>query len=99
MRAQHSTDFVGASPAQQTALLDALVEAGRNTGPEGPASDAAEDLAPGVSFFDWIRRMTVDAYYTSPIGIKDIGYQGNTALTEYKVPEEAITYAMRRRPA
>jgi hypothetical protein len=99
MRAQHSTDFVSASPAQQTALLDALVEAGRNTGPEEPAADAAEDLAPGVSFFNWIRRMTVDAYYTSPIGIKDIDYQGNTALTEYKVPEEAIAYAMRRRPA
>lgn len=99
LRAQHSTDFLGASAAQQTAMLDALVEAGRSAGPGGQQSDAAEDLAPGVRFFDWIRRMTVDAYYTSPIGIKDIGYMGNGALSQYTVPQEAIAYAMRPKPA
>ena len=100
MRSAHSTDFVSASSAQQTAMLDALAEAGRNAGPDDPeGDDADEELAPGVRFFDWIRRMTVDAYYTSPIGIKDIGYIGNTALMEYAVPEEAVAYAMRRKPA
>jgi hypothetical protein len=68
-------------------------------GREDEQNDAADDLAPGVRFFDWIRRMSVDAYYTSPIGIKDIGYIGNTALTAYTVPEEAIAYVMRRKPA
>ena len=99
MRAQHSTDFLGASGAQQTAMLDGLVAAGRDAGPDGQESEAARDLSPGVRFFDWMRRMTVDAYYTSPAGIKDIGYIGNTALTEYTVPEEAIAYATRRKPA
>jgi hypothetical protein len=42
--------------------------------------------------------MTVDAYYTSEIGIKDLGFQGNGASSEYTVPEEAITYVMRRSP-
>jgi hypothetical protein len=97
MRSQHSTDFLSASAAQQTAMLDAFVAARRNTDSEG--NDAGEDLGPGVRFFDWVRRMSVDAYYTSPIGIKDIGYMGNTALTEYKVPEEAVAYVMRRKPA
>lgn len=97
MRSQHSTDFVGASAAQQTAMLDALVAAGRSGSDDDADSDDG-DLTPGVQFFGWIRRMTVDAYYTSAIGMKDIGYIGNTAVMEYTVPQEAIDYAMRRKP-
>ena len=37
------------------------------------------ELAPGIRFFDWARRMTVDAYYTSAAGIKEVGYMGNRA--------------------
>ncbi len=102
----HGSDFAGASEAQQTAMLDALVEAGRSAShdnddddDESEAYDDSDDLTPGVRFFGWIRRMTVDAYYTSPIGIKDINYIGNQALSEYKVPEEAIAYVMRHKPA
>jgi hypothetical protein len=42
--------------------------------------------------------MVTDAYYTSPIGIKDIGYMGNTAVSEFHVPEEAVQYALKRSP-
>ena len=56
------------------------------------------DLAPGVRFFDWLRRMTVDAFYTSPIGIEDVGYQGNRAVSRYEVPESIIQEALRRSP-
>lgn len=55
-------------------------------------------LGPGVKFFDWVRRMTVDAFYTSPIGIKDIGFIGNGAYTKYETPQAAIDYAMKRSP-
>lgn len=55
-------------------------------------------LEPGVQFFDWVRKMTVDAFYTSPIGIKDIDCQGNEVLSEYKVPQAAIDYAFSRSP-
>jgi gluconate 2-dehydrogenase gamma chain len=79
-------DFLTATPAQQTALLD-LIAYRRNQSPE---------LAPGIEFFTWARRMTVDAFYTSPIGIKDIDYQGNTHLTSYPAPTEAIAYALKR---
>jgi hypothetical protein len=104
MRQQHSTDFVGATEAQQTAMLDALVATERGEMPDEEEAVTAEasataELAPGVHFFGWIRRMTVDAYYTSPVGIKDVGYIGNTALSEYTVPQEAVAYAMRQRPA
>jgi len=79
-------DFLTATPAQQTALLD-LIAYRKNQSPE---------LAPGIEFFTWARRMTVDAFYTSAIGIKDIDYQGNTHLTSYPAPTEAIAYALKR---
>ena len=79
-------DFLTATPAQQTALLD-LIAYRKNQSPE---------LAPGIEFFTWARRMTVDAFYTSPVGIKDIDYQGNTHLTSYPAPTEAIAYALKR---
>ncbi|MBL8239710.1 MAG: gluconate 2-dehydrogenase subunit 3 family protein [Bryobacterales bacterium] len=56
------------------------------------------DLAPGVRFFDWARRLIVDAFYTSPIGIKDVNYIGNLAVSKYEVPQEAIDYAISRSP-
>jgi gluconate 2-dehydrogenase gamma chain len=58
----------------------------------------ANDLAAGVKFFDWVRKMTVDAYYTSPIGIKDLGYMGNKAYSKYEVPQASIDYVMNRLP-
>jgi len=83
-----STDFVGAKPNQQTALLD-LIAYRKNESPE---------LGPGILFFDWARRMVVDAYYTSPAGIKAIGYLGNTSVSKFEVPQEAIDYAVKRSP-
>ena len=40
--------------------------------------------------------MTVDAFYTSEIGIKDIDYRGNTHLDSYPAPTEAIAYALKK---
>ncbi len=78
--------FLDATPQQQTAMLD-LIAYRKNQSP---------DLAPGIRFFDWVRRMTVDAYYTSAAGIKELGYMGNTAVAKFQVPEEAIQYALKR---
>ncbi len=56
------------------------------------------DLNPGLPFFDWMRKMTVDAFYTSEIGIKDVDYRGNGAVSKYEVPKEAIDYAVQHSP-
>ncbi len=56
------------------------------------------DLGPGVHFFGWIRKMAVDAFYTSEIGIKDVGYMGNQVLVSYEVPQDALDYALKRSP-
>jgi len=83
-------DFVTASPEQQTALLDLI--AFRQSRAEYP------ELATGIEFFSWARNMIVDAYYTSPVGIKEIGYMGNRAMAHFSVPQEAIDYAIKRSP-
>src|SRR5271166_1996651 len=75
----NSKDFVDATPQQQNALLD-LIAYRKNESPM---------LGPGIQFFDWARRMVVDAYYTSPAGIKAIGYLGNTAVSKFEIPQEA----------
>src|SRR3954452_5599021 len=81
-----AADFVSASPARQTALLDQIAYR-RNSSPE---------LDPGIQFFTWVRRMTVDAFYTSEIGIADIDYRGNRPQATYPEPTEAIAYALKR---
>ena len=86
MTKRGAADFVSAAPDQQTALLD-LIAYRRNQTP---------GLAPGIEFFSWVRRMTVDAFYTSEVGIKDIDYRGNAPAATYTVPAESIAYALKR---
>ena len=85
-RRYNGKDFLNAQPEQQTALLD-LIAWRRNQSPE---------LNPGIQFFTWARRMVADAYYTSPIGMKDVGYMGNSAMSQFSVPQEAVDYVLKR---
>jgi len=88
MKRAYHMDFLTAKADQKTEMLDRIAYR-RNRTPE---------LSPGITFFSWARRMTVDAYYTSAAGIKDVGYLGNRAIKEFKVPQEAIDYAVKRSP-
>jgi hypothetical protein len=93
MRQHHNTSFVGATEPQQTAMLDALVAAEKAAAKDpGPYAEPASALGPGIRFFDWVRKMSVDAYYSSEIGIKDLAYKGNGAYAEYTVPQEALNF-------
>ncbi|MFY9528524.1 MAG: gluconate 2-dehydrogenase subunit 3 family protein [Candidatus Acidiferrales bacterium] len=40
-------------------------------------------LSPGVEFFSMLRKFTADGFFTSQIGIKYLGYIGNTYLKEF----------------
>ena len=79
-------DFMSSPKEQQKALLD-LIAFRENRSPE---------LGPGIHFFDWARRLVVDAYYTSAQGIKEVGYIGNTGMATFSVPQEAVDYVMKR---
>jgi gluconate 2-dehydrogenase subunit 3-like protein len=86
MNRRYSASFVDASPQQQTALLD-LIAYKKNDSPE---------LGPGIHFFTWARNMTVDAFYTSKVGMDDLGFMGNGAMSQFSVPVAAIEYAVKR---
>jgi Gluconate 2-dehydrogenase subunit 3 len=88
MAAQGASDFLTASDAQQRTLLDQL---------SAPQNQSAE-LAAGVRFFTWVRRMTVDAFYTSKAGTDALGYRGNRFVAEFSVPPEVLEYMNKRSP-
>ncbi len=44
----------------------------------------------GVSFFNKMRDMVATGFYTSQIGVKDIGYQGNVATKWNGVPDDVL---------
>lgn len=88
MKRDYDRSFLLSAAGQQKAMLDRIAYR-RNETP---------DLAAGIRFFDWARRMTVDAYYTSAAGIKELGYMGNRGTTEFKVPAEAVEYALKQSP-
>lgn len=86
MKREYSSDFLAARPTDRAAMLDRIAYRKNET----------PDFAPGIRFFIWARRMTVDAYYTSAAGIKELGYMGNKGMSEFKAPQEAIDYAVKR---
>lgn len=67
--------FVECSPEQRAEVLDLI--AYRKNAKTEPA------LSQGVAFFAKLRNLTCDGYYTSKIGIEDLKYIGNTALSEF----------------
>ena len=63
-------NYLECSPVQQKEILD-LISYRKN-------SKADPSISQGIEFFAFLRGMTVDGYFTSEIGIKDLGYVGNT---------------------
>ncbi|PWT76333.1 MAG: transcriptional initiation protein Tat [Bacteroidetes bacterium] len=49
-------------------------------------------LAPGVAFFNLMRNLTATAFYTTEIGVKDIGYIGNTPNQWNGVPDDVLAH-------
>ncbi|MBT8220990.1 MAG: gluconate 2-dehydrogenase subunit 3 family protein [Bacteroidia bacterium] len=52
--------------------------------------NASAEMLPGVRFFNKMRDLTLTGYYTSKMGIEDLGYQGNRANAWDGVPEEVL---------
>ena len=47
-------------------------------------------MQPGVSFFNLMRDLTTTGFYTSEIGVKDIGYKGNVVNQWNGVPDDVL---------
>ena len=51
---------------------------------------AKPEMAQGVAFFSKMRDMVATGFYTSQIGVKDIGYMGNTPTQWNGVPDDVL---------
>lgn len=66
-------DFVDATDAQRRELLDTIAFP-RNAKPE---------MTAGVSWFNSFRDFTATGFFTSEMGVTDLGYEGNTVVPEW----------------
>lgn len=74
-KTRYSKAYIECTPEQQKEILDQIAYS--------KSADADESLWPAVEFFSLLRRMTADGFFTSKIGIKYLGYKGNTFLTHF----------------
>lgn len=72
---RYGKTYVECPPEQQKQMLD-LIAYRKNA-----EQDAT--LIPAIEFFSLLRKMTADGFFTSKIGIKYLGYKGNTYLTQF----------------
>jgi len=72
--------FVNAGKAQQLELVDMIAYPDK----------AAPENSQGVSFFNLMRNLTASGFFSSKIGIEDIGYKGNTPNAWDGVPDEVL---------
>jgi gluconate 2-dehydrogenase gamma chain len=83
---RHNKFFTLITDAQRRLVLDDIA---------WPAK-ARPELAPGVNWFNSFRDFTASGFYTSKIGVKDIGYLGNTAVAAWQgCPPAAVRRAVR----
>ena len=47
-------------------------------------------MRPGIQFFSLVRDLTMTGYYTTELGFKELGYQGNSPNIWDGVPEKVL---------
>jgi hypothetical protein len=75
-----SKDFPALSEPEKTALCDDICF----------TEKAAPEFKSGAKFFARFRDLTAGGFYTTPQGMKDIGYTGNTPLATFDGPPLAV---------
>ncbi len=78
-RARFGAEFAGLTDAQRTAMADDICYAPR----------AASRFADAAKFFAKFRDLTAGGYYTTPVGMKALGYTGNVPLEKFDGPPPA----------
>jgi hypothetical protein len=76
--------FVDAAPAERTPLLDDIA---------WPAK-ARPEMEAGSTFFTLFRDLVASGFWSSKMGVEDIGFMGNTFVAEWKgCPPEVLAKA------
>ena len=77
---KHGKSFVSCTHEQQIGIVDEIAY----------PKKAKPEVAQGVSFFNKMRDLVTTGYYTSEIGVKDLGYMGNVPNQWNGVPDDVL---------
>lgn len=77
---RYEATFRDLNEGQQLEMVDAIAYPER----------AAPEMKKGVAFFSLMRNLTATGFFTSEMGVKDIGYLGNRPNQWKGVPEEVL---------
>lgn len=89
-RRRFNQGFISCSEAQRKELLDAIAYPRR----------ALDEDRPGVEFFNRFRNLTSSGFWTSRMGIADLGYTGNRPVSQWVgTPPNVLTWLERNKPS
>jgi gluconate 2-dehydrogenase gamma chain len=77
---RHNNPFLNCDSKQQLEIVDQIAYPGT----------ADPSMQPGEAFFDRLRNLTATGFFTSKIGIEDLGYLGNRPNKWEGVPADII---------
>lgn len=78
----YGLEFKLADPSQQKTIMDAIAFYNDSV----PMSQQALE----IQFFSLVRNLTVSGYYTSKVGIAELGYKGNVPNVWDGVPQDVL---------
>lgn len=77
----HGAAFADCAPADRLNVLDAIAV----------RQHAAAAIRPGAAFFSQLRDLTASGFWSSPMGVKDLQYLGNTVVAHWSgCPQAAL---------
>ena len=87
--------FVEINPQQQLQIVDDIayneIKYTDEKGNEVKKGKVKPEMKPGIAFFNLMRNLTATGFYTSEIGVKDIGYAGNLSSNKWNgVPDDVL---------
>jgi hypothetical protein len=75
-----SKKFVALTPADRLKVVDLIAYPNK----------AKKEHSQGVSFFNLMRNLTATGFFTTEMGVKDLGYMGNTPNKWDGVPDDVL---------
>ncbi|HEU5147665.1 MAG TPA: gluconate 2-dehydrogenase subunit 3 family protein [Chryseosolibacter sp.] len=77
---RYNADFVSCNEQQQIEMVDDIAYPDK----------ATPEMQPGVAFFNRMRDLTACGFFTSKMGIEDLGYMGNRPNQWNGVPQDVL---------
>jgi gluconate 2-dehydrogenase gamma chain len=86
--------FVDLDSEQRLQIVDDIaypeIKYKEQNGREVKKGNVKSEMKPGIAFFNLMRNLTATGFYTSEIGLKDVGYLGNKPGPWNGVPDDVL---------